>query len=188
MDVRWQMSVPFEIDLARDESRVFPPRPLDLTARSLRIAHCRYGDLNALSQFRELRALEIIGFPNSTLESLSQLLELRWLRVLHLPQVTSLAPLRLLSHLRCLSLATSPSWDSSGKVTCVDSLQPIAHLPELQHIELFGVVPADRSLAALETSSSLRTVRVSKYPKSEVIRFRSVTGFADTFMPDASAA
>jgi hypothetical protein len=182
------MGVPFEIDLVRDEGRVFPPRPLDLAARSLRIAHCRYADLNALSQFRGLRALEIMGYPDSTLESVGQCLELRWLRILHLPQVTSLAPLELLRHLRCLSLATSPSWDSSGKVTCIDSLKPIAKLAELQHLELFGVVPADRSLTPLEESKSLRTVRVSKYPKPEVIRFRGVTGFADTFMPDSSAA
>lgn len=173
----------FEVDLVRDQGRVFPPRPLSSSLRSLRIWHCGYTTLAALSQFRNLRVLSVASFPDSTLDAIGLLAELEWLSILHLPKVKALAPLRQLSRLRCLSLSTTPGWDGSNKKTVVDSLGPIAELPALEHLELFGVVPADRSLAALERATSLRSVRVSKYLASEERRFRSVTSLPNTFMP-----
>ena len=55
-------------------------------------------------------------------------------------------------------------------MTIVESLEPIANLPSLQELELFGVVPASREVGELFKSSSLVSVRVSKYPKSQVQR------------------
>jgi hypothetical protein len=174
----------FDVELVRDQARVFPPRPLSSGLRSLQIWHCRYATLAPLSQFRSLRILSIDGFPDPTLDTIGLLTELEWLSILHLPKVTTLAPLRHLSRLRCLSLRTTPGWDASSKKTIVESLSPIADLPALEHLELFGVVPADGSLAELQRAKSLRSVRVSKYRASEQARFRSETSLPNNFMPD----
>jgi hypothetical protein len=173
----------FEVDLLRDQGRRFPPGPLDLHAQSMRIWHCKYSTLDAVSQFRHLRTLSVAGFPDASLDAIGSLDDLEWLSILHLPKVTSLAPLGRLSQLRCLSLSTTPGWDGSNKRTTVDSLQPIAELPALENLELFGVVPTDRSLAALEHASRLRSVRVSKYLMKEEARFRAVTNLSNAFMP-----
>src|SRR5689334_3516641 len=129
----------FDVDLMRDQGRTFPPKPLDLQARSMRIWHCKYRTLDAITQFRQLRILSIAGLPDAPLEAIGSLDQLEWLSILHLPKVTSLAPLGRLSRLRCLSLQTTPGWDGSNKRTTVDSLQPLAELPALEHLGLFGI-------------------------------------------------
>jgi hypothetical protein len=68
-------------------------------------------------------------------------------------------------------------------VTVVYSLRPLALLPNLTHLELFGVRPATKSLRDLEAAPGLSSVRVSKYPKAEITRFREVTGLSDAFAP-----
>lgn len=84
-----------------------------------------------------------------------------------------------------LSLSSLPSWDASEKVLKVLSLTPIAQLPNLQHLELFGVCPPDRHLPIQVTSKKLNSARFSKYLQSEVQRFYESTGAANIYAPEA---
>ena len=150
---------------------------------SLRIWHCKYRSLQGLQVFAQVRTLLIATYPDPTLELLTPLVRLRYLSILHLPKVTDLAPLQHLRELEVLSLATLPSWDSSGKTTEVDSLEPLAHLPALRHLELFGVRPRDHSLAPLERCPQLRSARFHKYSASETQRFYAQTRISDAHAP-----
>jgi hypothetical protein len=89
--------------------------------------------------------------------------------------------------LESLSLETLPSWDASGKVTEVESLDPIASLPSLKHVALFGVVPKTKSLAALERCPKLISARFSKYPKAERERFYEAKKVSDGHVPEPDA-
>ncbi|MFE7845723.1 hypothetical protein ACFUTX_11105 [Microbacterium sp. NPDC057407] len=142
----------------------------------------------ALERFKSVRTLVIASYPEEDLTPVQGLTQLEYLSVTHLPKVSDLAPLDALSALRTLRLATLPSWDSYGRVTSIRSLRPLAHMPALKHLELFGVVPEDRSLSPLEGSGTLRSVRVSKYPGEEVQRFRNVTSIEDAWAPKPSIA
>lgn len=151
----------------RDKARTMP-ESVDDAVSALRIWHCNYQSLAALRSYPKLQTLVAATYPDDTLDPVASLERLEYLSLLHLPAVTDLAPLRRLNRLRTLRLATLPSWDSSGKVTTVDSLAPLAALPNLAHLELFGVRAADNYLPDLEGAPSLVSVRVSKYPKPEV--------------------
>jgi hypothetical protein len=94
-----------------------------------------------------------------------------------------MAPISELSRLKVLRLHTLSSWDASGGTTQVESLDGLGDLAHVRHIELFGIRPHDRSLAALERLPNVASVRVSKYPKAEVERFRRATGLSDAFAP-----
>jgi hypothetical protein len=59
-------------------------------------------------------------------------------------------------------------------------------LRELKHIELFGVVPPDKSLEALECLPSLETARLQGFPKKEIRRFFADTTVRNEFAPDPS--
>jgi len=159
--------------LTRDKAKVFPVVEDPASYLSARIWHCGYRNLEPLRNFSSLQKLEIATYPDASFDILSDLVALHTLEVVHLPRVTSLSPLAQLMNLRRLSLRTLPSWDASGKVTIVDSLAPIAALPVLEELELFGVVPEERRIDALLGSKSLRHVRVSKYPKPEEQRLRA---------------
>lgn len=148
-----------------------------------RIHHCRYQSLGPLTKLSGLRTLVVATWPDDSLELLRSLPRLEYLYALHMPRVHDLSPLRTLAALRVARLATLPSWDSSGKVQVVESLEPLASLPALQHLELFGVRPESKSLAELEHSTSLLTARVSKYSKAEVARYRTATGVGDAYAP-----
>lgn len=167
----------------RDKAKAMPVDADAATATALRVWHCNYQSLAALSSYPNLRTLVIASYPDADLEPIATLEQLEYLSLLHLPNVTDLAPLRQIQSLRILRLATLPSWDSSGRVTAVDSLRPLVQLPRLAHLELFGIRPADQSLRDLEAAPSLESVRVSKYPKREVRRFYEVTGLSDSFAP-----
>lgn len=171
------------VDFVRDEAKQLPPfeRPAGVTA--CRIWHCKYRSLEGIARLTNLDTLVVATWPDRTLEPLSVLSKLRYLFLLHLPKVTDLAPLSSLHRLETVRLHTLPSWDSSGKRTEVTSLEPLAALPMLKHVELFGVVPPDGSLAPLERSSSLSSVRVSKYDKRERERFYADTGLPDAYAP-----
>jgi hypothetical protein len=116
------------------------------------------------------------------LDFLASLRGLRDLRIMHMPKVRDLAPLAELRRLETLGLSTLPSWDASGRVTEIRSLAPLAKLPALKHLALF-VVSKNRSLSALERAPKLASVRVSKFPKSEVKRFREASGIFDDNFP-----
>jgi hypothetical protein len=131
---------------------------------------CKYRSLAPLADLKNLATLEIADYPDETLEPISGLAALQELRILHMPKVTDISPLARLTQLRSLALETSPGWDSSGRVTEVESLDALSQLPHLVRLTLYGVVPSDRSVDAILRSTSIREVRVSKYPKAEVKR------------------
>ncbi|MFG2109705.1 hypothetical protein [Micromonospora chersina] len=161
------------MELMRDKAREFPQIDRPAAYTSARIWHCSYRTLAPLSRFTGLRTLEIATYPDATLDHLAGLTALEELRVVHLPHVADLAPLARLASLRHLTLATLPSWDSSGKVTEVHSLAPLALLPKLETVHLFGVRPPDRQVDDLLAIASLRRARISKYPKKEIERLSS---------------
>lgn len=175
-------------DLVRDKAKAMPTHPDAADITALRVWHCKYVSLAPVMQYPNLHTLVVANYPDADLEPIASLESLEYLSLLHLPAVSDLAPLAQLTQLRTVRLATLPSWDSSGKVTEVDSLRPLAFLPKLSHLELFGVRAANRSLHDLEHAAGLLSVRVSKYPKQEVTRFYMATGVTDAFAPSPGVA
>ena len=173
------------LELMRDKQEAMPT--VDRSVDSLRVWHCGYRTLRPVGELHQLRTLVIATFPDKSLSFLSELRSLRYLRILHLPKVTDLAPLTELQRLTSLSLSTLPSWDSSGRITEVESLDSIGTLAALEHLELFGVVGRTRSLAAIERCRSLASARFSKYPKEEVDRFYAATRVSDSHVPEPDA-
>ena len=152
------------LDMVRDEAESFSAPPAAARFVSARILHCGYGSLTGINRLRNLKKLEIVGYPDTSLSPLQGLFRLEHLSVVHLPAVTSLEPLCCLTSLRRLTLATLPAWNPDRKPLEVDSLDPLAKLPALEEVNLFGVKPADRSLRVLWSIPSLRRARVSEYP------------------------
>ena len=167
----------------RDPSRTFPDVPDAERVTALRVWHCKYRSLENLRQFPSLRTLVVASYPEESFDVVGLLSELRYLFVLHLPRVESLEPLAACKRLETLRLHTLPSWDTSGRKTVIDSLAPLRRLPELRHIELFGVLPRDKSLSQLEHSLRLETVRVQGYPQQEVARLYEAADVTDAFAP-----
>ena len=169
--------------LMRDSNRRFPTlaQPGDVSA--LRVWFCKYRTLAPVGDLINLRTLVVAGYPDVDLVPLASLHRLEYLRILDLPRIGDLTPLSGLQELRTLRLGTLPSWDSSHRVTEVASLAPVTRLPKLEHLELFGVCPADRSLADLEAAPQLRSVRVSQFPKAEVEQYSSRCRVSDEFAP-----
>lgn len=157
------------VKLARDKSTTMPA--VDPAVDTLCVWHCRYQTLRPIGQLRRLESLVIATLPDESLDFLGPLKHLRDLRIMHLPRVSDLTPLTALRRLETLSLSTLPSWDSSGRVTKVQSLAPLAELPSLKHLALFGVVARDKSLAPLAGCRNLVAAQFSKYPKAEIERF-----------------
>ena len=162
------------LDLERETAKTFPTLEEPQAITSARIWMCKYRSLAPLADLRNLQTLEIANYPDETLEPVGELAALEDLRILHLPKVTDLRPLARLHQLRRLALETSPGWDSSGKVSEVESLDPLIQLPHLVRLTLYGVVPHGRSVDAIIENPSIRKVRVSKYPKAEVKRLLPV--------------
>lgn len=171
------------LELMRDPARAFPPIVDPDAVRQATIWHCRYTSLAPLAELRQLKRLVIATFPDASLDYLGGLEKLRFLRIMHMPKVSDIEPLAGLTQLTSLSLSTLPSWDASGKTTTIRSLEPLAALPALAHLELFGICPPDKSLGPLEKCKHLRTARVSQYPSAEVDRFFCTTGVANQFNP-----
>ena len=174
------------LDLVRDNGKVFPTIDNPLEIRSLRIWHCKYSSLVAISELKDLEELVIGSFPDETFECIASLLNLHYLKIMHLPKVSEITVLKELKKIKSLSLSTLPAWDSSGKITIVESLVPIASISELCHIELFGVCPPDKSLKPLEQCKALKTARFSRYPSDEIERFYQITGVKNAFNPAPS--
>jgi hypothetical protein len=172
------------LELVRDGHKVFPSVEHPEALRTLRVWHCKFATLQPISAFRNLVGLEIATFPDNSFQLLANLAELRYLHVLHAPHLSNLEPLSELQTLTTLRLATLPSWDSSRRRTTVDSLDPIAALPEVEHIELVGVVPIDGSLRALERCPKLSSARLMGYSENEVERFRTASSAGDAFAPE----
>lgn len=176
------------LELMRDPARAFPPVTDPESLRSARIWHCKYASLARLGELRNLEALVIAGLPDASLDFVGGLEKLRFLKIVHLPKISDISALSGLRQLTSLSLATLPGWDASGKTTTIASLEPLAALPELAHLELFGICAPDKSLAALEQCKRLRTARIAQYPQAEVHRFFASTDVIDQFNPEPSPA
>lgn len=174
------------LDLIRDPSTLFPDIASPIQIRSLRIWHCKYKSLIAVGAFLNVEELEIASFPDSTLEVIAPLIKLRYLSILHMPRVSKLNVLSEFVKIDLLSLSTSPGWDPSGRCSVVKSLEPIAKMRALKHLELFGVRPTDKSLAPLEQCKNLQSARFSHYPKDEVERFYRATRVSNAFNPKPS--
>jgi hypothetical protein len=172
------------LELQRDTARTFPEIAEPDSIETARVWHCKYGTLEPLRALTSLRVLVIATYPDDALEALSGLTNLTYLRILHLPKVSDLAPLAQLTSLTTLCLATLPSWDASGKRTVVASLEPLTRLEALRHIELFSVVPPDKSLKPLERLPSLQTARLQGFPKAEISRFFAATDVENAFAPE----
>lgn len=171
------------LDLLRDKNRTFPAPADPEGVSSLRVWHCKYATLAALAGFKHLEELTIAGFPDESLAMLAPLGKLRYLRVIDLGAIADLDDLGAVTSLESLSLATLPSWDASGRTHPIASLEPLTRLPRLRHLELFGVLPADRSLAPLKRCPGLASLRVSRYPAAEVEAFYAATGVTNAFNP-----
>jgi hypothetical protein len=170
------------VHLMRESAKEFPPVADPLAVTSACIWFCKYRSLRGLGAFTQLRELKIAGFPDDDVETLGTLRELRWLSVMHLPAVRDLEPLRRLVHLETLSLATLPGWEGKRRQH-VASLEPVAALPQLRHLELFGVCPPDLSLAPLEYCPHLVSARFTQYPRREIERYALITQLPDDFAP-----
>lgn len=175
------------LDLMRDSAKAFPVIAAPAKVKAARIWYCKYASLNALSECLNLEELVIAGLPEKSLDFLAPLKNLKTLFILDMPKIANIGPLSCLKNLEVLSLATNPSWDASNKRTIVESLSPIADLPRLKHLELFGVVPEDSSLLPVMAVTGLVTALFSKYPEDEVRRVYA-SGVAQAHAPRSSFA
>ena len=180
------MGPELHVSYMRDQGKeiLLPAEPAQVS--SLRVWFCKFKTLSQIQELKGLKTLVVAGFPDETLEIVSVLQNLKYLSVVHLPRITDLSPLAKLTQLESLSLATLPSWDASGKLTQVTSLEPIASIATLKHLELFGVVPRNRSLSALHRCTQLTTARFSKYSESETRQFYAATEVANAHIPTVS--
>ena len=169
----------------RRGEKTFPEIQRPLEINRARIWGCKYTSLRKVAMLQNLEVLAILAYPDETFAPIGQLHALRYLSVIHFPGVTDLGPLAALKNLETLSLASAPGWDASGKVLAVDSLEPIAKLSQLRHLELFGVRAADKDLSVLLNLQQLQSARFSKYPSAETNRFCQASGISDDFAPRA---
>jgi hypothetical protein len=173
-----------QFDALGDRATTFPAVDEPRRYASARILSCRYRTLAPLRAFTNLRTLEIHEYPDRSLAPLSTMARLERLTIRHMPELEELAGIEGLVSLRYLYLATRPSWDASGRVTVVRTLAPIAELPNLTTLRLFGVRPQDKRVDDLLRIPTLVDASISKYPRREIERLdaavaaRAATGGA----------
>ena len=172
------------IEYMRDKSRDMPIIENPLEIRSMTIWHCSYLSLSQISKCTNLEQLNIATLPECDFNFLIKCNSLKFLSITHLPKISNLDPLSGLLELETLSLSTLPSWDASGKKTTIDTLEPLAKLPKLKFLELFGVVPEVVSLESLSILQHLESVRFSKYPKKILNQFYKQFEVTDNWAPE----
>ncbi len=170
------------VHLMHGTAKEFPLLADPLAVTSVLAWFCKFGSLQALGSLPNLLEVKIAGFPDETFDALGGLRALRYLSVMHLPAVHGLEPLRGLASLETLSLSVLPAWEGKRRQH-VASLEPVAALPALRHLELFGVCPPDLSLAPLEYCPNLVSARFTSYPRREIERFALITQLPDDFAP-----
>lgn len=150
------------LGMVRESAETFPVPADPLRYESAVIWHCRFRSLSGLGRLRGLRKLEVASYPDVSLAPLCALGRLEHLSMVHLPAVASLEPLSSLTALRRLTLAALPIWDPASKPVEVASFAPLGALPNLEEVNLFGVHPADRSVAVLWRIPTLRRARLAE--------------------------
>ena len=173
------------LDFMRDKRKSMPEIVRPEKVKSIRIWHCNYESIDEIKRCKNLEELVVATLPEKNFEFLKNLTSLKYLAIIHLPKITSLDGLDVLMKLEVLSLSTLPSWDASGKITVVSSMEVLSMLKNLKHIELFGVLPETMSLSALKKCRNLVSARFSKYPKKVVQEFYKTTGIEDDWAPEA---
>lgn len=172
------------LDFMRDKSKVMPQIESPLEVTSIRIWHCKYESLEKINECKNIEVLVIASLPEEDFEFLKNFKNLKHLSVVHLPKINDLSPLEALTSLETVSLSTLPSWDSSGKVSVVSTLVPLASLPKLKYLELFGVRPENKSPLELTSSKSLVSIRLSKYAKKLEKELYESTGITNDWAPE----
>jgi hypothetical protein len=175
------------IEFMRDRATKMPDLAGVNSITSAKIWHCKFKTLVPIGECINLKQLVIGGLPDADLNWLINLTNIEYLSINHLPGVTDLGPLSALKNLVTLSLSTSPSWDSSGKTTLVQSLGPLSSLTQLNHLELFGIHDADYNLDPITSCKSLISARFSKYPKKKLDKFYQTMAVTDDFAPEPNA-
>ncbi|WP_394230034.1 hypothetical protein [Shewanella colwelliana] len=176
------------IEYMRDKNQVMPSIENPSQVTSMSIWHCNFESLKQVSDCVNLEQLNIATLPDNNFDFLAKCPKLKLLSIVHLPEIKSLDSFPFLKKLETVSLSTLPSWDSSGKKTIVDSLLPLAKLPNLKYLELFGVIPEIVSLETLNIFSGLNSARFSKYPKKITNAFYKQTGISDDWAPEFKIA
>lgn len=162
-----------EVDIRGDRSVAFPDLDDPLTITHARVLACKYEDWNGIGRLTNLISLEVSDWLGSDFSPLQSLTSLEQLKITHLPRISSLAPLAGLVSLKRLILETIPSWDSSGKVTEIETLAPLRDLP-LEEVNLFGVRPQSKAVDDLLDIKTLRRVRLSKFAAKEIKRINAL--------------
>jgi hypothetical protein len=172
----------------RDKNQVMPLIENPSQVTSMSIWHCNFESLQHISDCVNLEQLNIATLPDNNFDFLAKCSKLKLLSIVHLPEITSLNSFPVLNQLETVSLSTLPSWDSSGKKTIVNSLLRLAKLPNLKHLELFGVIPETVSLETISIFNGLISARFSKYPKKITNAFYKQTGVSDDWAPEFKIA
>jgi len=178
-----------EVDIRGDRSVEFPDLDDPLSITNARVLACNYEDWDGIGRLANLTSLEVSSWLGSDLRPLQSLKHLEQLQITHLPNITSLAPLAGLVSLKRLILQTIPGWDSSGKVTEVETLAPLRGLP-LEEVNLFGVRPKSRAVDDLLGMHTLQRARLSKFAAKEIKRINALVPneFVDWRDPDWGSA
>ena len=171
------------LEQMRVKNKSFPQVAFPLEVRSARIWHCNFKSLEEISALQNLETLVVATWPDISFMPLASLKRLKYLSVLHFPKAAELLPIAGLNLLETLCLSSLPSWDASGKTLLVNSLEPVAQLRSLKHLELCGVRTPDRTLPLGMKSKALQSAKFFKYRKSEVEKFYAATGASDAFAP-----
>lgn len=170
------------VNLVRDDSSIIPSIPLN--TKSLRIWACKYKNISSVALLKNLEELSLFSVKDASFDFLAELDDLKYLSIIHAQNIRDISFLESLKNLEVLVLATSPSWDAKSKTITLDSLAPIARLPKLRCLELFGVTNAEKSLRDLFGCKNIKLAKFSKYPPAEVEEFYSSTGAVRGNAPD----
>ncbi len=176
------------IEFMRDKSRDMPIIENRLEITSMTIWHCNYLSFSQLSKCTNLEQLNVATLPEGDFNFLLKCNSLKFLSITHLPNISNLDSLSGLLELETLSLSTLPSWDAWGKKTFVHTLEPLAKLPKLKFLELFGVLPEAVSLESLSIFQHLESARFSKYPKKILNQFYKQFEVSDNCAPEFEIA
>ena len=173
------------LELMRERGRAFPKVAEPLAVRSARVWHCKDTSLAGLGSLTNLETLVIASYPDESFVPLTRLRRLRYLSVLHFPNAVDLSPIKHFRKLETLSLASLPSWDASGKVIVVESLEPIGSLAKTQAPRAVRrCTRRESACSELRQLPSLQSARFSNNPKSEISSFYERTGVSDAFAPE----